>query len=173
MKRFYIYTLIISIMAVFAVSGCSGDSSSNSSGGAGADFDATQYYTKTEIDSMLLDVVQSGGGGGPLTASNVGYDNGLTLTVPAGATGALVKITGYNTSGSAQVIGISAGYAATGGGVVFHGKLNTDYDMVMGYVSFGAGTTDFRIWYNTGLGGAEYFNFTQCTLYVEPVAWFK
>ncbi len=123
-RRFFLMGLFLT--AAIAV-GCSGGSDKNDSGGAGADFDASLYYTKSALDGGALNNLYytqtaadallankqdtatnkvMGMTGNPimLTQANVGRANYNTTgwTVPAGAQSVLVKVTVAQNTPSAQ-----------------------------------------------------------------------
>jgi hypothetical protein len=77
-----------------------------SSGGSGADFDATKYYTKTEVDDMVKDIRDalptvknaSLSVSSNLVLANNSYANGAYIgtsdqAVPLGVIGALYRVT--------------------------------------------------------------------------------
>lgn len=66
----------------------------NNSGGEGADFDASLYYTKTEVDTMIANVSPLSGAGDPQWLSNsLGWSNRTTgWAVPEGANMVLIKV---------------------------------------------------------------------------------
>ena len=118
-KKKYLLPVILLIMGL-AFSYCDSGDDGGSGGGAGADFDATLYYTKadldggalntlyyteTETDSLLGDKTDNTdfidsikiltGGSGSSVLSNIGWANRDTTgwTPPTDATQVLVKIT--------------------------------------------------------------------------------
>ena len=72
-------------------------------GGQGADFDATQYYTKTNINTWMQNALPSStnaaGFGASITPSNNTYASGASCgSLPSGAAGVFLVVWGTTTS---------------------------------------------------------------------------
>lgn len=105
-KCFY-HVLLFLVMLSVTGSGCSKDSSS---GGAGADFDETMYYTKTQTDDKLQYKVNfEPANGSKTTITSTGFANGASFTVPSGFTwvrGLFVEVYLRNQSSSTKIISL-------------------------------------------------------------------
>ena len=101
--------IIIIIVLVLVSFSCSKDGSDN--GGQGADFDASQYYTKTEVDQLLDQrfnnfsvhtTYYANDTGGSITST--GSANGYDITVPQSDCQPLVSVTAENTGTAARTL---------------------------------------------------------------------
>jgi len=97
MKRKKIIGWVLAIgIAAFVLPQCEFmglSESSDGSGGSGADFDASQYYTKEEVDTFIREIVHDGNwwDGGELTGS--GWSNrGSGWAIPENAAFIMVEL---------------------------------------------------------------------------------
>ncbi len=99
MMKYPVVALVMVSLALVFFAGCPNDF-----GGAGANFDSSQYYTKTDINSYLGAALPTYANcnnvSATLSAGTTTYGGGASLTgaVPAGAWAVLVKVTN-NTGG--------------------------------------------------------------------------
>jgi hypothetical protein len=155
MKTRKTFTVFLTAAALLLVLGsCSSDSSSG--GGSGAEFDASLYYTKTEIDSKLLDI--------NAVLTNDYYTktqvNGRVMPVPG--TSQNISSTGY-----ANRITISM----TLDGKVKKGVLLKIYNPKdqPNSISIGTSETTFDVYQSINAGGntlAYYFSNDASEIYV-------
>ena len=128
----------------FAVVSCSSDDSSSSSdtdssaGGAGADFDASQYYTKDEVNALLPTV--AGEVSKNMSSSVSDYASGVQFNQPTADTVLLFVWT--------DATGLTSSMKIHGGG---SDSSSTSYDLPIGYVGatilyFSVDSDDFRFW---------------------------
>ena len=144
-------------------------------GGAGADFDATLYYTKTEVDALVADVVRDTGETGQLLAG-VDWDGRTPVgfTPPSDATGALVEIVATNGSATDKTYYIQFSSDDTGGSIVAQFTLiaGAGYTSFTGYAVVPAGSGTMYAWHDTIHSGAA-ADITSVDISVRPVVWLK
>ncbi len=136
--------LVLAAAFMFLLAGCN-------FGGQGADFDPTQYYTKTDISNWMAGALPSTASTHNLyasvTTSNIDYSSGATLlgAIPTGALGAFVKV--YNISASTILY--------LGSSAVDHDSyfLDNASDHLI-YVHFPA-TTGLKWWANTSVANLK------------------
>lgn len=113
MKKQIFLSLIIALLLSLTLSNCK--SSSDDSGGAGAEFDASQYYTKTEVDEKLSTVITgTSATGQTITGNDSAGGTATGWTVPTGTTSALFSITISNYSGATLCTYIGVGETYSG-----------------------------------------------------------
>ncbi len=108
---------LLPFMLIVLGLGFTGCASSDDDGGSGADFDASLYYTKTEVDSLITTtddripaVIAAGTSGTTVTGTT--YAAGDEVTVPSDAIAALVEIQVINNTGGDSYPVVSIGTAA-------------------------------------------------------------
>ena len=121
-KKSLVIILSLAAILLFSLTSCNTD---GDDGGQGADFDATQYYTKTEVDGLIASAVTQAvdqatpdsytiapvaADGPPKAIDATGWDNRVgPWTVPTGANFGSFKIEIGSTSiGSATYVYIGA-----------------------------------------------------------------
>jgi hypothetical protein len=104
MKKRHLALLCIPLMVVLLafLVGCQPDN-----GGGGADFDATQYYTKTDVQGMLPAYANQIAV--PVTTSNNNYANGVAFVPEAGSFATLLEVRGDTCIGTSGVYAIYIG----------------------------------------------------------------
>jgi len=176
--RWSVFALFIVVVMVIG--------SCDPGGGQGAEFDATQYYTRTEVDAIVTDAIQQAiDAVQPLGDASEGQAltdvdwTGRTLdgfAVPEGARYVLVEMTGTNDSGSAQTFYMVVCGNETDGQLVGQFTLPTggSYNQYLGLAGIPEGTTRIYGWHNAS-GGYEFpaTDLTDVEILVRPLLWFK
>ncbi len=160
-------------------------------GGAGADFDESLYYTKTEIDSLFSaystaievnglveEVVQNATTEATQSITVVGWAGKTDgWSSPEGATSALFKIVlsgGTVDPNKALYITVSA--TNTGSPSIisqFSVEDTGGFTSFFGYATFPAGS-DVYAWHDSDTGHAgAVTNLSGISVTVQPVVWFK
>lgn len=160
-------------------------------GGAGADFDETLYYTKTDVDALISELYTKTevdaaveavrpvvGTASEKTLPDVGWA-GRTggFTVPEGATSVLVKVIAAN-SNTTVVKGIFyMVFSETGSAGTLIGEISippgtrTTY---LGWAAVGSGATTMYGWHDSDSGhGGSAADLTDVTIRIQPVLWLK
>ena len=155
-------------------------------GGEGAEFDETQYYTKTEIDAIVTDAIQQAiGAVQPL--GDASEDQALTdvdwagrtpdgFAVPEGARYVLISMVGTNDSVSAKTFYIVVSSTETDGELIgqFTLPIGGSYNQCLGLARLPEGAVKIYAWHNAS-GGYEFAaqDLTDAEISVRPVLWFK
>jgi hypothetical protein len=108
MKKAILLAVTTVLIAMLSIAGCSngsgGSGGNGGSGGSGADFDASLYYTKNNIDHYIQDSMPRFlfGGGAVIAAANTTWLTGVALPSSwlGGAQSAIVSLS-YHHSGAA------------------------------------------------------------------------
>lgn len=177
--------LFVLVFCIFLFA-CDPANGGDNGGGQGADFDASLYYTKTEIDARfyeksvvdakLSETVRIE----TVTAkelTGVGW-TGRTdgFTVPAGYKAAVMEIKGYkDSSGDPKNLSLTfGGTSSSSSMVVFDFTVFNDdsYYTHLVFIEIPEGTATLYAWHNTANGGAS-ADLDGVTVNVRPVAWFK
>lgn len=162
MKNALFYFVAFTLFAGLAFLSCSKDESSDN-GGAGADFDASLYYTRTEVDGLLQDVVQEDNLQ-EISISQAGYSNGGNLTVKSGSRSVLLRI--FINSSNTNNIELWAGSSESSGTRVFEANVGNGNLTVPAFAIFNPSET-IKVWQSQGN------QLNNCTITVRPLAWFK
>ncbi|MFW6365349.1 MAG: hypothetical protein ACOC2H_02610 [Spirochaetota bacterium] len=116
MKENGLFMYALAVTLLFTVAGC--DVGSDSKGGGGADFDSSMYYTKSEVDEKIAELIaetysdedideaidfatptrgtnSTGGPSTSLNSTNNSYANGVSLGNPSGVTFVMLVVDGY------------------------------------------------------------------------------
>lgn len=171
--------LVLAAAVVFLIS-CDPDG-----GGAGADFDAALYYTKTEIDAMIDSAVQEA-----VDAAEPVDDTSTALSLTgvdwAGRTGnfavpsggverVLVEVIASNGSVDEKICYITFGSSETNGQVIAQFTLpgsDAGYKQFLGIATVPAGATVMYGWHETVHAGAA-ADLTGVSISIKPKLWLK
>jgi hypothetical protein len=118
MKKAILLAVTTVLIAMLSIAGCSGGSGGNGgSGGSGADFDASLYYTKINIDHYIQDSMPRFlfGGGAVIAAANTTWLTGVALPSSwlSGAQSAIVSLSYHRTGATADEVAIKCGVGDT------------------------------------------------------------
>jgi len=144
-------------------------------GGAGADFDASLYYTKAEVDALITTVVQDTGLDAQLLAGAEWAERTpVGFSCPSDAKAVLVEIIGTNSSATDKSFYIQFSPDNTGALIVgqFTLDANANYTSVFGYTTISPGSTTLYAWHDIVHSGAA-TDWTGVDISVRPVVWFK
>ena len=180
MKKLFSLCAVIVCVAAFSVMSC--DSGSSSDGGAGADFDASQYYTKTEVDGLISSVIDNSTDvHDSITGNDFAGGTATGWSSPAGAKGAIMELSVYNNTASLLIsyieVSSSDGTNANMGTSITVPNDGSYYSKIF-YVPVAGDTTIVAYHpYSSGHSGiTDLSALTSGTYYeiqVKPVAWFK
>jgi len=140
------------------------------SGGEGADFDASSYYTKSEVDAMLPEWETAS----PQELTGAGWSGRTAtgFTVPSGSTMAMVEIIG--SSGTEYQLYIQFSATDSGSDIVSQFNLPGDgnYYSHIGMVSIPSGTSTLYGWHDTVHSGAA-ASISSGAVSIRPIVWFR
>ncbi len=157
----------VTAIALVLVLSCS---EPGASGGEGADFDASSYYTKSEVDAMLPEWDSAA----PQNLTGAGWTGRTSagFTVPSGSTMAMVEIIG--TSGTEYQLYIQFSATDSGSDIVSQFSLPGDgnYYSHIGMVSIPSETSTLYGWHDTVHSGAA-GDISSANVSIRPIVWFK
>ncbi len=168
---------------VLVTSSCNlgGDSGgTDGTGGSGADFDASLYYTKTEVDDKLFKIVENETQSTPKPVTGNSYDTGTSFTVPdTNVKGVLLQVEYFTESTynppADKTIYLRCGKDTTAGEVFASFGLSTGgaYISVLGYRLLNNAST-IKIWHDPTLPKAiSSIPPQDVIINVKPVLWFR
>jgi hypothetical protein len=148
--------------------------SDDADGGAGADFDGSLYYTKTDTDTLLNNVIRSGTESAQTLA---GVDwagkTPVGFAVPDGVSGAMVEVVVGNGSATDAMLYIQFSGDATGADLVVQAKVGAGlYNSFLGYTRVPAGSSTLYGWHDT-IHSEAVGSLTGIDVSVRPVLWFR
>lgn len=177
MKKLFSILFVCVVAATFSFISCGG----GDEGGAGADFDATQYYTKTEVDGLVTGVVtNSSATADTITGNDFAGRTSTGWAAPAGAKAAIMELSITNSdSGSADLttyieVSVSDETAASMGTSMTVPADGTYYSKIF-YVPVSGGKTIVAYHpYSSGhFGITDLTTIDNFEISVKPVAWLK
>ena len=150
--------------------GCNLFGSADEKGGAGADFDASQYYTKAQIDLMLHARPQmfNANSTDGVTIMGTGFDNhSTTWTTPANLDAAVIVIELINNSSEIRTLKLTLSTTAGGHSSDIEITLpaNGKFSMPIFWRYFSSEPTSLKLWLKEG-------NATGMTISGRPFYWF-
>ncbi len=166
-------------------------------GGAGADFDATQYYTKTEVDDLIsslsytkteIDTQIDGlnedisdmlvwANNSWQSPSDVGWAGRTTsgFTAPEDATGALVEVFINNNSGEDKTFYVCFSPNSEASGLVLQTTAHDgDFETFVGYSYIGSDSRTIYGWHDSDSGHAgAATDLTSVAFKMRPLLWIR
>ena len=116
-KSTYLVTVLLVLGGGLFFIQCKAAGTSDSSGGSGADFDATQYYTRNETDTKIGAArVLFYANETAKTINTVGYAGGASWANASGCMGMILQVEVTNSSGTDKYLQFAYGDSASGGG---------------------------------------------------------
>ncbi len=169
--------LTVLAASVLVLVQCDSSLGGSDSGGAGADFDAHLYYTKSEIETKLAALEQVRVVTEPVAnnyVTGLGYANGTdSYNAPSGFSGAIYQVTVMNNSGVAKTIEVHFSADNTAGnGTYWSTKISLDHGtlyQLCGVTKLYAGLTGVKGWLGSGSSAWD----TNMSVMITPLYWLK